>query len=101
MGLQAEIDANVDLAGTPNITVNSTAGLLMTGQISGTAGIIVNGTGKLTLTDPTGANTFTPAHAPVAQRPTLRRWGSMPTGSLARAVRGTTGSCSTLAPATA
>ena len=51
-----EIDTAVDLAGTPNITVNSTAGLLISGAISGSNGIIVNGAGMLTLT---GVNTYT------------------------------------------
>ena len=59
--IQAVIEANVNLAGTPNITVNSTAGLLISGIISGTNGIIVNGADMLTLTGPFGgqaANTF-------------------------------------------
>ena len=51
-----EIDTAVDLAGTPNITVNSTSGLLITGAISGTGGIINNGADMLTLT---GVNNYT------------------------------------------
>ena len=51
-----EIATAVDLAGTPNITVNSTAGLLISGAISGSNGIIVNGADMLTLT---GVNNFT------------------------------------------
>ena len=51
-----EIATAVDLAGTPNITVDSTAGLLISGAISGSNGIIVNGAGMLTLT---GVNTYT------------------------------------------
>jgi autotransporter-associated beta strand protein len=56
LGIGAEIDTAIDLAGTPNITVNSTAGLLITGTISGANGLIVNGADMLTLR---GANNFT------------------------------------------
>ena len=49
--IQAQIQAFLDLAGTPNITVNNSGGLAISGMISGTNGLIVNGSGMLTLTD--------------------------------------------------
>ena len=52
----AIFNANLDLAGIPNITVNNRGGLSIGGVISGTNGLIVNGTNTLTLT---GTNTST------------------------------------------
>jgi autotransporter-associated beta strand protein len=50
------INSDLQLSGLPEITVNSTAGLVINGIVGGTIGLTKAGIGQLTLT---GANTYT------------------------------------------